>query len=386
MGRWSNERRAQEAAKAGAKAMSAAKSAQPAAKAMPATPGKSEAAPEANTRPEGFRPEPRNEPRRLMMEEIASRHERTSGYAPAPEAGTEPAPEPQAAEPVPPTPDEQLAADAAAAAKARPAPEPAAEPKAEPAPQPEPVKMVKVKVDGEEFEVSQADIDDAGGVGPYRIARASENRLKRTNESLAETRKLQAQIAEMVKAQMPKEPVITDDQFIASKVDAIRFGTPEESAAALREVLARTSPKVDPQAITRQAVNEMMRLNAVDNFKKEFQDVVSDPMLLRLAVALENERNPQTGPQTDWAEHYRKIGNEVRSVKGRPSQPAAVTAVPAAPATDSPSPADREARKAASIVNLPTAAARAALPAEAKPETREQILDQMRKSRGIPTG
>lgn len=329
---------------------------------------------------DGERPAARNRNRENAMNEIISRDLRDKGLDDTPA----PTSEPTAPEPVPPTPEEIL--------KANTPSEQQLEQQAPVAPVAEAVKMTKVKVDGEEFEVPEAEIESAGGLHAYQKDRAAENRLKKANEALAQTRQAQAQIAAWVQAQtqslQPKAPQMTDDQFLQSKVDVIRFGTPEESAAALREVLAMNKP-VDPMQITQMAVNQINQNTAVDNFKKEFQDIVTNPMLLRLAVSLENERKTSAGAQTDWMTFYRQIGNEVRSVvAGRPSQSTASTPVTAvAPSADTPSQAqtDKEARKA-SIVNLPTAAARAALPQESKPESREDILNQMRKTRGIPTG
>ena len=369
MGRWSRERHAQEAAK----------KANVSAQAMPqATPKAAPSTPEGQTEPastEGTRPPPRNEPRRKAMEEIEAREQRTSGLTPEPEK-VEPTPEP-----VRPTPEAILAADAKAAASAAEPAEPT-EPVKEVIP--EPVKMVKVKVDGEEFEVTQAEIDEAGSVTAFQKERAADNRLKKTNEMLAETRRSQAALTQYIQNQTPKQPDITDDQFIQSKMDAIRFGTPEEYTVAMKEVSARLSPRIDENIMTQRAVSVMQMNNALDNFKKEFQDVMANPMLRRLAVSLERERMSEITPQTDWQEFYRKIGNEVRSVVGRPSQPTPPALV--TPTGDTPSPqSDKEARKA-SIVNLPTAAARATTPADPKPETREDILNSMRKTRGIPTG
>ena len=79
---------------------------------------------------------------------------------------------------------------------------------------------------------------------------------------------------------------------------------------------------------------------------------------------------------------YRTIGNEVRSVVGRSSQPAKATVE--APVGNT-SQTDKEPRKA-SIVNLPTASTRAAVKEDPKPETREDILNDMRKRRGLPIG
>ena len=255
------------------------------------------------------------------------------------------------------------------------------EPKIEAAPkaEPQPPKMAKVKVDGEEFEVPQSDIDDAGGVRAYRMERASENRLKKANDALAESRRMQAEIARVIQQMAPKQPTVTDDEFIQSKIDLIRFGTPEESAAAFKEAALRLAPAMDANNITEQAVMRMQQTIAVDNFKKQFQDIVSNPILLRAAVSLENERKALANVNTDWGTFYLTIGNEVRNAT-RPSQPRNET-----PLAGNPSQPEKEVRKA-SIVNLPTAAARAELPKEEKPETREEFIDRIRKKRGLPTG
>ena len=276
--------------------------------------------------------------------------------------------------------------------KTEPAPEPEAvkeDPKAEPAVEVEAVETkaevelakVKIKVDGEEIEVTQAEVDDAGGVRALQRELASERRLQKANEIVAETRRTQAAIAEYVQQQQSKkEPEVTVDQFIQSKVNTIRFGTEEESASALKEIFERASQKVDPQAITRQVLGEVKRNQAIDGFAKEFQDIAANPLLLRLAMSLEAERTAK-GPVEDWPRFYRTIGNEVRGV-ARPHQPPASESK----TTDTTSTgSDKEARKA-SIVNLPTAAARAELPKESKPETREDILNEMKAARGLPTG
>ena len=322
---------------------------------------------------ENTRPPLRNEPRRLAMAEIEARDLRTKGIqdvvtAPVPEAKPEAAAKPETA-PAVATPAPESAP--AAVAAETPASEPA-------------VKTIKVKVDGQEFDVPQADVEAAGGVTAYQKDKAAENRLNKANQALAETRKTQANTLQWIQQNTSKEPVLTDDQFIASKIDTIRFGTPEESSAALREVLKRSNPAIDQNAITQQAVTIMQRNQALDKFTKEFQDVVTNPVLLRAAVSIEAERMQQTGPQTDWPKFYQTIGNEVRSVTGRPSQPTMTPVVPTNDTT-SQSPSDREARKA-SIVTIVPAAARAVLPTETKPETREDTLNAMRKSRGLPVG
>lgn len=325
-------------------------------------------------------PKPRNDPRNKAMDELlASREPQEPTAEPRPKAEDE-----QAPEPVPLTPEQILAANTPADPAATvTAPTQAVEPV---------IEMVKVKVDGVESEVPKAEVEEAGGVRAYQTAKAADNRLNKANEALAQTRQVQAQIATWAQqqqaAQPPKLPELTNDQFIQSKVDLIRFGTPEESAAALRDVIARGNPRIDQNQITQTVMSQISKNSAVDSFKKEFQDIVSNPILLRAAISLENERAPQAqaNPQTDWGNFFRTIGNEVRSATGRQTQPATTAVTTATPSADPTSLViDKEARKS-SIVNLPTAAARAALPTESKPETREDTLNAMRKSRGIQTG
>lgn len=347
---WTRERRMEQAAKRAEKA--ALDTASPVESPEPET----EKAP-------SFERPPASNPRDDALEQIAAHRLREAGIE-------EPKPEEEAKKEEP-KPEE---------VKAEPEAKP--EPVAEAAPE---VKTVKVKVDGEEFEVSQDEIDEAGGVRAYQQIRASENRLKKTNEALAEARRLQAFLIEQATKGAPKPKEPSDDEFIQSKMETIRFGTPEEGAAALREILGRS--RVDPNQITNNAtqaaVVHMARTQATQKFKEEFSDVATNPLLMKLAFSLENERLAQLGKgganpvSVDWHDFYRRIGNEIRTVV-RPSQPTVVQAT-----NGNPSPAsEKEARKA-SIVNLPTAGARAELPKEEKPETREDILADMRKGRPL---
>lgn len=309
----------------------------------------------------------KNSPRVAAMEEIARKRD------------PQPEPEPETA-------------PAKAEEKPKDDPKPAAEapaPEAAPA-APEAPKTVRVKVDGEEFDAPADEVEAAGGVKSYQIHKAAENRLKKAQEVLAEAQKSRVDIGQLVQAirqPQPEKPKESDEQFIASKMDVIRFGSPEEAAKAQVEIIQRLSKPVDQNAIVAQATNQWKHDQAVAAFDREFQDISTNPIRLKAAVALREERlqrhkieNPN---QTiDWDRFYRTIGNEVRSAFGGQSQaasaPAATTGTPSQPS-------EKEARKA-SIVNLPAAAARAELPAEEKAlspeEERRQAIAEMKKRRG----
>ena len=284
----------------------------------------------------------------------------------------EPEKKSESREPPPPETPEPLAEKPAEALAETPAPSEAPV---------EPAKTVRVKVDGEEFDVPAEDVEAAGGVTPYRIQRAAENRLKKANEALAEVKRVAADIAAHKPPEQPAAPKESDAQFIASKVDTIRFGTPEESAAALQEILTRATKQPDQNTLIEHAVNRIKHDQAVTEFDREFQDLVADPLVLSWIVAERNRRLAQEkSPVVDWPKFYRTIGTEIRNRIGRPSQPGTVSALASGTPSQS---SDKEARKA-SIVNPPGSSTRAELPKEEKPQTREELINEMKKSRGFP--
>jgi hypothetical protein len=317
----------------------------------------------------GERPPTRNEPRNRAMDEIYEADRQRKGFNIEQEADTTKEVTPEVAPEVAP----EVKAEA-------PAPVAAEAVEAVSAPVPE---TVRVKVDGEEWDAPKAEVDEAGGLVAFQKIKAAERRLEKAKEAATEASKAQAAIIEWAKSLQqqpaPAQPKTPAD-LLKEKIDTIRWGTPEESAAALQEVLAQQNRPVDPQQLVGHALTAFKQNMAVERFKTEFQDIVSNQLLLKLATQLQNERLTELkGNIPDWDNFYRSIGNEIRSVVGRQNQP------PAASAQGNTSLATKEEKKS-SIVSLPTASARAELPKEEKPETREEILNRMKKARGIPTG
>lgn len=318
------------------------------------------------------RPQSRNEPRDRAMQEIEALDLQRKGLQNADE--TPGVVEELPPDPVPATPDQILAAEALQPPEAT-----AVEPP------PEAPKTIKVKVNGEEIDAPADEVEALGGPRAYGIVKATQQQLDKAKAATAEAKQHTAAIAQWIaQQQRPAEPQITDAQFIAQKMDAIRFGTPEESAAAMMEVMQRGNPRVNEEEITLKATAAMRYQMAIEKFKDEFKDVVNNPLLARLAGSLRDEGLRQVTYQTDFNEFFRHIGNQVRSVS-RPSQSSATPAVVPQEAGNTSPVSDKEARKG-TIVNLPTAAARAETPKEAKPETRADIFAEMRKSRGLPVG
>jgi hypothetical protein len=256
--------------------------------------------------------------------------------------------------------------------------------------------LVKVKVDGEEFEVPQADVDEAGGVTAFQKQRAADNRLKKAQEALSEAKAREAAILALAQRQQapaaPQAHQVSATEFIQQKMDSIRFGTPEEGAAAMQEILSQN--RVDPNAVTAQAISAMMHHTAVNQFDRDYADVMKLPLGPDLVVALRTKRIQEAQAQgrqiADWNEFYSTIGKEVRNALGKSSQLPGITqnaATTAASPTGNPSTVSDKVSKKETIVNPQTAAARAVLPTEdTKPETRAEQLSRMRKARGLPVG
>jgi len=319
-----------------------------------------------------------------MMEEIRAQRGEEKAEADGLEAVTAAAEKtPQTSEPVVVT-LEKLP-------EAQPEPQTAQEPVQEPA-----AEMVTVKVDGKEFQVSKAEVDEAGGIVSYQKERAATNRLAATNQALAETRRTQAQIAQWIQQNTQQQPTLTDDQFTQSKMDTIRFGTAEESAAALKEVLARANPRMDPNLIVAEATANIKYDAAKTRYTKDYKDILANPLLAKLGTTLENERAEryrQNGrvnwaqlTQVDWNAHFSIIGNQLRSVLGqKPHQLPQDAAPPKDGSTSQLS--EKEARKASIVEPPKAAAARAASkeePTLTPEEARQASLREMRKSRGLP--
>jgi hypothetical protein len=257
---------------------------------------------------------------------------------------------------------------------------------------------VKVKVFGEEFDVPQAEVDEAGGLAVYQKQRAADVQFKKANEVMEQARREREQLMQFYAQHFQTQPRPQQNaQQIALRkaelLDQMLYsGTTQERLAAYEEMnKLNAQPTVDADQIRQRTLLEFDIKVAANQFKTEFADVLANPDLMQLARFKEQQMmNGLRDVPSDWNVHYRKIGNELRALVSRPTQPAAGGAVTtteqtsqqqAAP-TSAPTSA-KEARKSSNVVSLPQAAARAPAPAEQKPKTREDILNEERRARGI---
>jgi hypothetical protein len=305
----------------------------------------------AHDEPVQVKPHPRLEERNNYIEQLAERAEAGILAASPPEepADEGPAQSEQAGEPPPP------------AAKTR-----------------------KIKVDGEEQEVPEDKILDAG-VRALQKESAADRRLQEATEKLTRAEQLLAaaerQSAPSAESESP--PSGSPDADVTALAKAIQFGTEDEVKAAVKTMLDRqgpgrsnaTPPPEDVVAVVEQRLEFKSALN---KFQSEFKDVWDDPYLRKLAFdeddRLQKEIIAGNREPMNYLERFVEAGKAVREWRDR------IAGSTGTPKVDIS--ADKRDRKAAAG-SLPTAGGRAApVPAPAAPSNPADIVREMRQARG----
>lgn len=242
--------------------------------------------------------------------------------------------------------------------EAVPEPEPEKEPKKEEVPEPEKPKVVKIKVDGEEREVPEEKIVDAG----IRAMQKESTADKRLEEATRLLREIEQKYAQP-KQETPSQE--WDDQTIAY---ALEHGTEEQKAYAVSQLRGRNhaTPEEVAQIAEARVLDKVDFREASDWFLSEYKDIAGDPYLAQLAVVAE-QRARATGDKRSRKELYKSIGEDIRKWKG------GITA------TDS---FKEKTENKSKIVNLPAASVKKTEPQEAKPKTPSEVIAEMRKARG----
>lgn len=244
-----------------------------------------------------------------------------------------------------------------------------AEPPAEEPPAEEPQeKLITLKVDGKEIQVPESKIYEAGRRTLQKEV-AADKRLEEATRLLRE--------AETRAKQPPKQDVAQTTQQTDAEIlaQALTSGDPRLATAAIEELMkAGRQPTIQPQEIfglvQQMTVQELEAKTAQQQFMSEFPEVVQDPFLLRLAIDLEDQRlaRVQQGlePVIPLTEAFKNHGEALRKWKGisAPSQTLA-----------------EKAERKATVQTLPSAKAKAPAPDKDKPESTEDIINQMRRAR-----
>lgn len=240
------------------------------------------------------------------------------------------------------------------------------EEKSEPEPQKaeeeaeKPEELVTLRVDGKEVQVPKSKIVDAG-VRTLQKEAAADKRLEEA------TRLLKA-AQEFSQKQQPQQQPLSDQDVAHVIAQALRTGDDAQASAAIQALMqsGRSQPIPDVRQVVAQ---EFEATAALDMFKRDFADIVSDPTAMLLASSLEDQRiaRVQAGaePNRPLSEVYKEHGESIRKWRGIGQKSMQEKA---------------ELKKA--LQPAPVAASvRAPAPKPDKPKTTEQIIEDMRKSR-----
>ena len=335
---------------------------------------------------EGFvKPDPSKSPRNIILGEIAATvaKQHTEDFKETFESVDEEGKVVEVEAPESPLAEEVITVDPAlAAATSAPAVEPVVEPSGI-----DPEKLYKVKVDGQEIEVSGQKIIDAG-FRTFQKETAADFRLNVATELMQEAeRRLASSKAPEGKAlPTPASEPETSDADLAK---AVQFGTPEQAEAAVKSLRGRGfDPNQISNIVAQQSRNaardELAFQSALTFVKDEYGDLLANDYLKRLFFVEENRyRAPKErgglGDVRPYTEVYKEIGENLRKSLNLPKPTAA-------PSTTEPSTSTASGRRAVKAATPPpprTAASRLQESSgTAKAKTASEIIATMAEKRG----
>lgn len=211
------------------------------------------------------------------------------------------------------------------------------------------VKKFKIKVNGRELELTEDEL-----VARAQKIEAADEYLHNAKEAFKKT---QASVPDPVKQE-------TSDEDDLALVRAIQMGTEEEAVQAIRKLKSNPSR---PDDLARLVDERLTFQEAARKFETEYSDILSDPMLKRLAIQRDAEMTSQ-GDNRPYFERYSQIGNELREWAGKMKE--------------KPKANDKLERKS-NIVNINTANVKAQPVVDEEPDdSPSTVIAQMAKRRG----
>ena len=219
------------------------------------------------------------------------------------------------------------------------------------------IETVKIKVDGEEKEVPRDKIYEAG-IRAMQKESSADKRLEEATRLLREAK-------EYVQPQAAVDPSPQwDDATVAY---ALEHGDEAQKAYAVNQMRARdtTTPDELIRQTTARVLDTVDLRESADWFFKEYSEIAKDPYLFQLASIAEDKARAE-GDNRPRKELYKSIGDNLRQWKGG----SAVQTLEA----------KKEAKS--NIVNIASASVKKSTPAEAKPKSTSDVIEEMRKRRG----
>lgn len=245
--------------------------------------------------------------------------------------------------------------------------EPAAEVEATEEVKEEPAKkLVTVKVDGEELQVPEDEIFQAG-IRYYQKDRTADKRLQEASKQLHELQQYRQQITQPSTdaAKVPSEEL--DARALAR---ALQLGDEDEAAKAIEKIRgSHQSSGLNPdqieERVSQRVQAELAKAEAYKKARDTFGEVFNDPYLMNIAAA-EEDRLRQSGDLRNQEDIWSDIAGRLKKYAGFSNQTETME--------------DRKARKEAVTVPEPASARQQAQPTE-KPLTTNELIEEMRSKR-----
>jgi hypothetical protein len=247
-------------------------------------------------------------------------------------------------------------------------------------------KTEKLKIDGEEREVEVEKIMDAGRRAMQKELAADKRleeatRVKEEAERLRKEAEAALSSGTQARQSKPAAEAVAIVEKLKPVVHKMQYGTADEAAAALAEIIESTkSEGLSDQQITL-LVNQELSLRESRAFvKANYPEVLADERLKKIFVDDVNGRIA-AGDTRPYQEICKDVGDELRAWKGAP---ASKEATPPA----KPQGASRAAvhERKTTIVQVPSAAARQPAPTQQAAPSASDIVAQQRAHRDRQAG
>ncbi len=307
---------------------------------------------------------PELNPRARVMAELAERSNlRADAEAQEPLPPSDEEPVPSTDVPVEPETPEETPAETPSQT---PAEVPAETPIEAAAPEFNPDQEYDLIVDGKPIKVKGSEILERGK-SAIRKETAADYKLEIATKLLEEARSLAKPAAPT--AEQPKK--LSAEQL----AEIIQFGTKEQAAAAISEIMAgqQQGNEIQKMASALPAVvsDQIAFHDATLFVQSEYKDLMSDPDLRSLFFMKENGMR-QAGDNRPYKDLYKVIGDELRVKFNRPASTTT---------TNKTIEQKKEAKAAAPSVPRLASARLEAAP-EKKAPTTQEVIDKMRAARG----